>query len=228
MTAVERGRIAAFITCQGRARSRAGSTGRTHTMAYGHACSSLDRHHVEYLMPSSGCAVILTLVPARSAGWCIQRAFGREHGIPWASRIRLGRMDNHGHYHYQAFASTIALKWERWPAGVSPIPLAWRWASTRSKPCATQAHGRWAGQALTVSMRHGLSGIDQNAELVGSGWPTQGMSLLAVLICSTIHRAGLVPRNAHLEATQLLLHETGTQGGAQAEFQAAQPRRKAS
>ena len=113
-------RIAAFITvAKGEAPQQSWfKLGRTHTMAYGQAVLiSWTGTMFEYLMPSVWMRSYPDTLMSRTLSGVveIQRAFGREHGIPWGiSESGWAGMDDQGHYHYQAFGiPPIALKWER-------------------------------------------------------------------------------------------------------------------
>jgi cyclic beta-1,2-glucan synthetase len=229
-------RIAAFITvAKGEAPQQSWfKLGRTHTMAYGHAVLiSWTGTMFEYLMPSLWMRSYPdTLVSRTLSGVvAIQRAFGKEHGIPWGiSESGWAGIDDHGHYHYQAFGiPPIALKWDA-VAGpvVSPYSTclalgidaveSLRNLKRMAKMGWTGAYGFYEGADYQESTK--------TPKLVRE-WMAhhQGMSLLAVLnllydniVQDWFHA------NAHLEATQLLLHEAALK----AEFQAAQPRKKAS
>jgi cyclic beta-1,2-glucan synthetase len=234
-------RIAAFITvAKGEAPQQSWfKLGRTHTMAYGHAVLiSWTGTMFEYLMPSLWMRSYPdTLVSRTLSGVvAIQRAFGREHGIPWGiSESGWAGMDDHGHYHYQAFGiPPIALKWDAVAGpvvspystclalGIDPIE-AMRNLKRMAKMGWTGAYGFYEAADYQESTK--------TPKLVRE-WMAhhQGMSLLAVLnllydniVQDWFHA------NAHLEATQLLLHEKPVHKAAlKAEFQAAQPRRKAS
>jgi cyclic beta-1,2-glucan synthetase len=234
-------RIAAFITvAKGEAPQQSWfKLGRTHTMAYGHAVLiSWTGTMFEYLMPSLWMRSYPdTLVSRTLSGVvAIQRAFGREHGIPWGiSESGWAGIDDHGHYHYQAFGiPPIALKWDAVAGpvvspystclalGIDPIE-AMRNLKRMAKMGWTGAYGFYEAADYQESTK--------TPKLVRE-WMAhhQGMSLLAVLnllydniVQDWFHA------NAHLEATQLLLHEKPVHKAAlKAEFQAAQPRRKAS
>jgi cyclic beta-1,2-glucan synthetase len=234
-------RIAAFITvAKGEAPQQSWfKLGRIHTMAYGHAVLiSWTGTMFEYLMPSLWMRSYPdTLVSRTLSGVvAIQRAFGKEQGIPWGiSESGWAGIDDHGHYHYQAFGiPQIALKWDA-VAGpvVSPYSTclalgidaveSLRNLKRMAKMGWTGAYGFYEAADYQESTR--------TPKLVRE-WMAhhQGMSLLAVLnllydniVQDWFHA------NAHLEATQLLLHEKPMHKAAlKAEFQAAQPRKKAS
>ncbi len=234
-------RIAAFITvAKGEAPQQSWfKLGRTHTMAYGHAVLiSWTGTMFEYLMPSIWMRSYPdTLVSRTLSGVvAIQRAFGREHGIPWGiSESGWAGVDDHGHYHYQAFGiPPIALKWDAVAGpvvspystclalGIDPVE-AMRNLKRMAKLGWAGAYGFYEAADYQESTK--------TPKLVRE-WMAhhQGMSLLAVLnllydniVQDWFHA------NAHLEATQLLLHEKPVHRAAlKAEFQAAQPRKKAS
>jgi hypothetical protein len=234
-------RIAAFITvAKGEAPQQSWfKLGRIHTMAYGQpVLISWTGTMFEYMMPNIWMRSYPdTLVSRTLSGVvAIQRAFGKEHGIPWGiSESGWAGKDDHGHYHYQAFGiPPIALKWD---AVAGPVV----------SPYSTcLALGVEPGEALKNLKRMakmgwtGAYGFYEAADYQESTktpklvleWMAhhQGMSLLAILnllydniVQDWFHA------NAHLEATQLLLHEKPMHEAAlRAEFQAAQPRKKAS
>jgi hypothetical protein len=192
----------------------------------------------EYLMPSLWMRSYPdTLVSRTLSGVvAIQRAFGKEHGIPWGiSESGWSGMDDQGHYHYQAFGiPQIALKWDA-VAGpvVSPYStcLALGIDAVESlRNLKRMAKMGWTG-AFGFYEAADYQESTKSPKLVRE-WMAhhQGMSLLAVLnllydniVQDWFHA------NAHLEATQLLLHEKPVHKAAlKAEFQNAQSRKKAS
>ncbi|MGC2399492.1 MAG: glucoamylase family protein [Acidobacteriaceae bacterium] len=234
-------RIAAFITvAKGEAPQQSWfKLGRIHTMAYGHpVLISWTGTMFEYMMPSIWMRSYPdTLVSRTLSGVVtIQRAFGKEHGIPWGiSESGWAGKDDHGHYHYQAFGiPPIALKWDA-VAGPVVSPYSTCLALGVEPVEALKNLKRMAKMGWT-----GAYGFYESADYQESTktpklvkeWMAhhQGMSLLALLnllydniVQDWFHA------NAHLEATQLLLHEKPMHAAAlRAEFQAAQPRKKAS
>ncbi len=234
-------RIAAFITVsKGEAPQQSWfKLGRIHTMAYGHpVLISWTGTMFEYLMPSIWMRSYPdTLVSRTLAGVvAIQRAFGKEHGIPWGiSESGWSGKDDHGHYHYQAFGiPPIALKWDAVAGpvispystclalGIDPVE-ALRNLKRMAKMGWTGAYGFYEAADYQESIK--------TPKLVRE-WMAHhmGMSLLAVL--NLLHDnivQDWFHANAHLEATQLLLHEKPIHEAAlRAQFQAAQPRKKAS
>jgi cyclic beta-1,2-glucan synthetase len=234
-------RIAAFITvAKGEAPQQSWfKLGRTHTMAYGHpVLISWTGTMFEYLMPSIWMRSYPdTLVSRTLTGVVdIQRAFGREHGIPWGiSESGWAGMDDQGHYHYQAFGiPPIALKWDAVAGpvispystclalGIEPVE-AMRNLKRMAKMGWMGAFGFYEAADYQQSLK--------TPKLVRE-WMAhhQGMALLAIL--NLLHDnivQDWFHANAHLEATQLLLHEKPIHRAAlKAEFQAAQPRKKAS
>jgi cyclic beta-1,2-glucan synthetase len=234
-------RIAAFITvAKGEAPQQSWfKLGRIHTMAYGQpVLISWTGTMFEYLMPSIWMRSYPdTLVSRTLAGVVeIQRAFGKEHGIPWGiSESGWAGKDDHGHYHYQAFGiPQIALKWDAVAGpvvspystclalGIDPVEAL--------KNLKRMAKMGWSG-AYGFYEAADYQESTKTPKLVKE-WMAhhQGMSLLAVLnllydniVQDWFHA------NAHLEATQLLLHEKPVHEAAlKAEFQAAQPKKKAS
>jgi cyclic beta-1,2-glucan glucanotransferase len=231
-------RIAAFITvAKGEAPQQSWfKLGRTHTMAYGHAVLiSWTGTMFEYLMPSIWMRSYPdTLVSRTLSGVVeIQRAFGREHGIPWGiSESGWAGVDDHGHYHYQAFGMPpIALKWdaEAGPVvspystclalGIDPVEAM--------KNLKRMAKMNWMG-AYGFYEAADYQESTKTPKLVKE-WMAhhQGMSLLAILnLLNDNVVQDWFHANAHLEATQLLLHEKPVHRAAlRAEFQAAQPKK---
>jgi cyclic beta-1,2-glucan synthetase len=234
-------RIAAFITvAKGEAPQQSWfKLGRIHTMGYGHpVLISWTGTMFEYLMPSIWMRSYPdTLVSRTLSGVvAIQRAFGKEQGIPWGiSESGWAGIDDHGHYHYQAFGiPQIALKWDA-VAGpvISPYStcLALGLEPVEAlKNLKRMAKMGWMG-AYGFYEAADYQESTKTPKLVKE-WMAhhQGMSLLALLnllydniVQDWFHA------NAHLEATQLLLHEKPMHAAAlRAEFQASQPRKKAS
>ena len=227
-------RIAAFITvAKGEAPQQSWfKLGRTHTMAFGHAVLiSWTGTMFEYLMPSIWMRSYPdTLVSRTLSGVvAIQRAFAKEHGIPWGiSESGWAGVDDQGHYHYQAFGiPPIALKWDAVAGpvispystclalGIDPVE-AMRNLKRMAKMGWMGAYGFYEAADYQESAK--------TPKLVRE-WMAhhQGMALLAVLnllydnvVQDWFHA------NAHLEATQLLLHEKPVHPAAlKAEFQAA-------
>ena len=234
-------RIAAFITvAKGEAPQQSWfKLGRIHTIAYGHpVLISWTGTMFEYMMPSIWMRSYPdTLVSRTLSGVvAIQRAFGKEHGIPWGiSESGWAGMDDHGHYHYQAFGiPQIALKWDAVAGpvispystclalGIDPVE-ALKNLKRMAKMGWTGAFGFYEAADYQESLK--------TPKLVKE-WMAhhQGMSLLAVLnlLCDNIVQDWF-HANAQLEATQLLLHEKPMHKAAlRAEFQASHPRKKAS
>jgi cyclic beta-1,2-glucan synthetase len=234
-------RIAAFITvAKGEAPQQSWfKLGRIHTMAYGQpVLISWTGTMFEYMMPNIWMRSYPdTLVSRTLSGVvAIQRAFGKEHGIPWGiSESGWAGKDDHGHYHYQAFGiPPIALKWDAVAGpvvspystclalGIEPVE-ALKNLKRMAKLGWTGAYGFYEAADYQESTKTPKLVLEWMAH-------HQGMSLLAVLnllydniVQDWFHA------NAHLEATQLLLHEKPMHEAAlKAEFQAAQPRKKAS
>jgi cyclic beta-1,2-glucan synthetase len=234
-------RIAAFITvAKGEAPQQSWfKLGRIHTMAYGHTpLISWTGTMFEYLMPSIWMRSYPDTLVSRTLNSvvAIQRAFGKEHGIPWGiSESGWAGMDDHGHYHYQAFGiPQIALKWDA-VAGpvVSPYStcLALGIDAVESlRNLKRMAKMGWMGAYGFYEAADYQESI-KTPKLVKE-WMAhhQGMALLAIL--NLLHDnivQDWFHANAHLEATQLLLHEKPIHKAAlRAEFQNTQPRKKAS
>ena len=227
-------RIAAFITVsKGEAPQQSWfKLGRTHAMAYGRpVLISWTATMFEYLMPSLWMRSYPdTLMSRTLAGVVeIQRAFGREHGIPWGiSESGWAGIDDHGHYHYQAFGiPQIALKWDAVAGpvispystclalGIDPVE-AMRNMKRMAKMGWMGALGFYEAADYQESLK--------TPKLVRE-WMAhhQGMALLAIL--NLLHDnivQDWFHANPHLEATQLLLHEKPIHPAAlRAEFAAA-------
>ncbi len=234
-------RIAAFITvAKGEAPQQSWfKLGRTHTMAYGQAVLiSWTGTMFEYLMPSVWMRSYPDTLVSRTLNGvvAIQRAFGREHGIPWGiSESGWAATDDHGHYAYQAFGiPSIALKWDAVAGpvispystclalGIDPVE-ALRNLKRMARMGWTGAYGFYEAADYQESAK--------NPKLVRE-WMAhhQGMALLAMLnLLNNNIVQDWFHANAHLEATQLLLHEKPVHESAlKAEFQAAQSSKKAS
>jgi hypothetical protein len=234
-------RIAAFITvAKGEAPQQSWfKLGRIHTMAYGHAALiSWTGTMFEYLMPSLWMRSYPDTLVSRTltSVVAIQRAFGKEHGIPWGiSESGWAGIDDHGHYHYQAFGiPQIALKWDA-VAGpvVSPYStcLALGIDAVESlKNLKRMAKMGWIG-AFGFYEAADYQESTKTPKLVKE-WMAhhQGMALLAIL--NLLHNnivQDWFHANAHLEATQLLLHEKPIHKAAlKAQFSNSQPKKKAS
>jgi cyclic beta-1,2-glucan synthetase len=234
-------RIAAFITvAKGEAPQQSWfKLGRIHTMAYGQpVLISWTGTMFEYMMPNIWMRSYPDTLVSRTLNGvvAIQRAFGKEHGIPWGiSESGWAGKDDHGHYHYQAFGiPPIALKWDAVAGpvvspystclalGIDPVE-ALKNLKRMAKMSWMGAYGFYEAADYQESTKTPKLVLEWMAH-------HQGMSLLAILnllydniVQDWFHA------NAHLEATQLLLHEKPMHEAAlRAEFQAAQPRKKAS
>ncbi len=234
-------RIAAFITiAKGEAPQLSWfKLGRTHTLAYGRAVLiSWTGTMFEYLMPSLWMRSYPdTLVSRTLSGVvAIQRTFARERGIPWGiSESGYAKKDEKGHYHYQAFGiPAIALKWDA-VAGpvVSPYSTCLALGIDPAESMRNLKHMAklgWIG-AFGFYEAADYQESKKTPALVRE-WMAhhQGMSLLAIL--NLLHDnivQNWFHANAHLQATQLLLHEKPIRESTlKAEHRAAQPRRKAS
>jgi cyclic beta-1,2-glucan synthetase len=234
-------RIAAFITvAKGEAPQQSWfKLGRIHTMAYGQpVLISWTGTMFEYMMPNIWMRSYPDTLVSRTLNGvvAIQRAFGKEHGIPWGiSESGWAGKDDHGHYHYQAFGiPQIALKWDA-VAGpvISPYStcLALGLDPVEAlKNLKRMAKMGWMGAFGFYEAADYQESIKTPKLVLEWMAHHQGMSLLAILnllydniVQDWFHA------NAHLEATQLLLHEKPMHEAAlRAEFQAAQPRKKAS
>jgi cyclic beta-1,2-glucan synthetase len=233
-------RIAAFIAvAKGEAPQQTWfKMGRVHTLAYGRpVLISWTGTMFEYLMPSLWMRSYPdTLVSRTLTGVvAIQRAFAREHGIPWGiSESGWAEIDEQGHYHYQAFGiPSIALKWDA-IAGpvVSPYSSCLALGIDPIESLRNLKHMAKLGWVGAFGFYEAADYQESRTKpkLVRE-WMAhhQGMSLLAIL--NLLHDNVVQDwfhANAHLQATQLLLHEKPIRESTlRAEHRAAQPRRKA-
>jgi cyclic beta-1,2-glucan synthetase len=231
-------RVAAFITvAKGEAPQQSWfRLGRTHTMAYGRpVLISWTGTMFEYLMPSLWMhSYPDTLVSRTLSGVvAIQRAFARERGIPWGiSESGMAKKDEKGHYHYQAFGiPAIALKWDA-VAGpvVSPYSTCLALGVDPVEALRNLKHMAKLGWIGPFGFYEAADYQESSkAPQLVREWMAhhQGMSLLAILnllhdnIVQTWFHA-----NAHLRATELLLHEKPIpESTLKAEHRAAQPRK---
>ncbi len=234
-------RIAAFITvAKGEAPQQSWfKLGRVHTLAYGRAVLiSWTGTMFEYLMPSLWMRSYPdTLVSRTLSGVvAIQRAFARERNIPWGiSESGWGKKDEKGHYHYQAFGiPSIALKWDA-VAGpvVSPYSTCLALGIDPTESLRNLKHMAKLGWIGAFGFYEAADYQEsKKTPILVREWMAhhQGMSLLAIL--NLLHDnvvQNWFHANAHLQATQLLLHEKPIRESTlKAEHRAAQPRRKAS
>jgi hypothetical protein len=210
--------------------------GRTHTMAYGRSVLiSWTGTMFEYLMPSLWMRSYPDTLVSRTlaATLQVQRAFAREHRIPWGiSECGYAQKTEDGHYHYQAFGiPQIALKWDA-TAGpvVSPystfLALGVDSAEALRNLKNMAAHG-WVG-AYGFYEAIDYSQSIREPQLVRE-WMAhhQGMSLLAILnLLDEDKTQQWFHANPELQATELLLHEKPVSEAAlRAEYKQFAPRR---
>ncbi|MBT9332209.1 glucoamylase family protein [Paracidobacterium acidisoli] len=210
---------------------------RTHTQAYGRpVLLSWTGTMFEYLMPSvwmhsyPETLISKSLVNAVE----IQRAFGREHGIPWGiSESGYAKKDDAGHYHYQAFGiPQIALKWDA-EAGPLISPYS-TYLALGVAPVAAVHNLR----RMEASKWKGIYGLYEAADYSESlkhpslvrEWMAHhlGMSLLALL---NLLDDAAVQRwfhaNPQMQAVELLLHEKPLRAAQlRAEFKQLTPTKK--
>ncbi len=210
--------------------------GRTHTMAFGRSVLiSWTGTMFEYLMPSLWMRSYPETLVARTLAATIQvqRAFAREHRIPWGiSECGYAQTDTEGHYHYQAFGiPQIALKWDA-TAGpvVSPYStfLALGTDSTEALRNLRRMSGHgWVG-AYGFYEAIDYSQSIRDPQIVRE-WMAhhQGMSLLAILnLLDEDKTKQWFHANPELQATELLLHEKPvSEATLRAEYKQFAPRR---
>jgi cyclic beta-1,2-glucan synthetase len=210
--------------------------GRTHTMAYGRSVLiSWTGTMFEYLMPSLWMQSYPDTLVSRTlaATVQVQRAFAREHRIPWGiSECGYAARTGDGHYHYQAFGiPQIAMKWDA-TAGpvVSPystfLALGIDAAEALRNLKRMSGHG-WVG-AYGFYEAIDYSQSMRDPQLVRE-WMAhhQGMSLLAILnLLDEDKTKQWFHANPELQATELLLHEKPVSEAAlRAEYKRFAPRR---
>jgi len=210
--------------------------GRTHTMAYGRSVLiSWTGTMFEYLMPSLWMQSYPDTLVSRTlaATVQVQRAFAREHRIPWGiSECGYAQKDDKGHYHYLAFGiPQIALKWD---ATAGPV------VSPYSTFLALGVDASEALRNLKRMSGHGYVGAYGFYEAIDYSQSTrdpqvvrewmahhQGMSLLAILnLLDEDKTKQWFHANPELQATELLLHEKPVSEAAlRAEYKQFAPRR---
>jgi hypothetical protein len=191
--------------------------GRDHARAFGRfVLLSWTGTMFEYLMPALWMRSFPDTLISRSLASCVwvQRAFARNHNIPWGiSESGAARLDDGGHYHYQAYGMPqIALSIDA-TAGpvVSPystfLALGVDALAALRNLRSMDASG-WVG-AYGFYEAADFSGPSGRASLVRE-WMAhhQGMSLLAIL--NLLHD-NIVQKWFHanplVQANELLLHE---------------------
>jgi len=210
--------------------------GRTHTMAYGRSVLiSWTGTMFEYLMPSLWMQSYPDTLVSRTlaAAVQVQRAFAREHRIPWGiSECGYAQKDDKGHYHYLAFGiPQIALKWD---ATAGPV------VSPYSTFLALGVDASEALRNLKRMSGHGWVGAYGFYEAIDYSQSTrdpqvvrewmahhQGMSLLAILnLLDEDKTKQWFHANPELQATELLLHEKPvSEATLRAEYKQFAPRR---
>jgi cyclic beta-1,2-glucan synthetase len=190
---------------------------RTHTHAYGHSVLlSWTGTMFEYLMPALWMRSYPDTLISRSlqAAVEIQRAYGREHGIPWGiSESGFSEINEQGHYHYQAFGiPQIALKWDA-TAGPVVSPYSTFLALVVQPQAAIENLRRMAGAGWTGPWGF-YEAIDftagRNEPKPVREWMAhhQGMCIMGLL---NLLDHNIVQQwfyeNAQMRAVELLLHE---------------------
>jgi hypothetical protein len=210
--------------------------GRTHTMAYGRSVLiSWTGTMFEYLMPSLWMRSYPDTLVSRTLATTvqIQRAFAREHRIPWGiSESGYAQKDDAGHYHYQAFGiPQIALKWDA-TAGPVVSPYSTFLALGVDSADALRNLRRMAANGWI-----GAYGFYEAVDYMKSTrepqltreWMAhhQGMALLALLnLLNEDKTQEWFHANPQLQATELLLHEKPmSEAALKAEYKQYAPRR---
>jgi cyclic beta-1,2-glucan synthetase len=190
---------------------------RVHTSAYGRSVLlSWTGTMFEYLMPSLWMRSYPDTLISRSILGAveIQRAFGREQGIPWGiSESGYAAKTDQGHYHYQAFGiPQVSLKWDA-TAGPVVSPYSTFLALGVDPPAAIENLRRMANQGWTGAWGF-YEAIDftggRNRPEVVREWMAhhQGMCILGLL---NLLENNVVQQwftaNTQMRAVELLLHE---------------------
>jgi cyclic beta-1,2-glucan synthetase len=193
---------------------------RVHTHAYKQSVLlSWTGTMFEYLMPALWMRSYPNTLLSNSLHGAveIQRAYAREHGIPWGiSESGAANKNELGHYHYQAFGiPQISLKWDA-TAGPVISPYSTFLALTVEPPEAIanlrrMAQAGWTGpwgfyEAIDYRNRKGRRGKPE----VVREWMAhhQGMCILGLLnLLEDNSMQRWFYQNTELRAVELLLHE---------------------
>ncbi len=188
---------------------------RVHTQAYG--CSVLlswTGTMFEYLMPSLWMRSHPDTLLSNSlyGAVAIQRAYGKEHGIPWGiSESGYAAKTDQGHYHYQAYGiPQIALKYDA-TAGPVVSPYSTFLALNVEPAASIQNLRRMAGEGWTGAYGF-YEAVDFTAKQpeVVREWMAhhQGMCIVGLL---NLLEDNAVQRwfydNTQMRSVELLLHE---------------------
>ncbi|MGC2619150.1 MAG: glucoamylase family protein, partial [Acidobacteriaceae bacterium] len=190
---------------------------RVHTHAYGKSVLlSWTGTMFEYLMPALWMQSYPDTLLSNSIQGAveIQRAYGREQGIPWGiSESGFAAKNEQGHYHYQAFGiPQISLKWDA-TAGPVVSPYSTFLALTVNPPVAIENLRRMANQGWTGAWGF-YEAIDytagRNQPQVVREWMAhhQGMCMMGLL---NLLNDNIVQKwfyeNPQMRSVELLLHE---------------------
>lgn len=190
---------------------------RVHTTAYGHSVLlSWTGTMFEYLMPALWMRSYPDTLLSNSIHGAveIQRAFGREHGIPWGiSESGYSDKTPEGHYHYQAYGiPQISLKWDA-TAGPVVSPYSTFLALTVDPPAAIDNLRRMANQGWTgaygfyeaIDFRRGRNKPEAVREWMAHHQGMCMMGLLNLLDDNVVQH--WFYENTQMRAVELLLHE---------------------
>jgi len=190
---------------------------RVHTSAYGHSVLlSWTGTMFEYLMPALWMRSYPDTLLSNSIHGAveIQRAFGREHGIPWGiSESGYSDKTPEGHYHYQAYGiPQISLKWDA-TAGPVVSPYSTFLALSVDPPAAIDNLRRMANQGWTgaygfyeaVDFRRGRNKPEAVREWMAHHQGMCMMGLLNLLDDCVVQQ--WFYENTQMRAVELLLHE---------------------
>ncbi|MGB7137464.1 MAG: glucoamylase family protein, partial [Acidobacteriaceae bacterium] len=231
-------RIATFIAVARGELSQQGwfKMSRTHTTAYGRSVLlSWTGTMFEYLMPALWMRSYPDTLLSNSLYGAveIQRAYGRQHNIPWGiSESGFAAKNDEGHYHYQAFGiPQIALKWDA-TAGPVVSPYSTFLALNVEPGPAIQNLRHMASKGWTGpwGFYEAIDFTGRKPEAVRE-WMAhhQGMCILGLL---NLLQDNAVQRwfyeNTQMRAVELLLHEkpmreTGPKSAAAPKSKAKKP-----
>ncbi|HEV2276791.1 MAG TPA: glucoamylase family protein [Acidobacteriaceae bacterium] len=190
---------------------------RVHVTTYGRSVLlSWTGTMFEYLMPALWMRSYPDTLLSKSIHGAveIQRAFGREHGIPWGiSESGYSDKTPEGHYHYQAYGiPQISLKWDA-TAGPVVSPYSTFLALTVDPPAAIENLRRMADHGWTgaygfyeaIDFRRGKNKPEAVREWMAHHQGMCMMGLLNLLADNVVQQ--WFYDNTQMRAVELLLHE---------------------
>lgn len=197
-----------------------GKLGRDHTYAYGRfLLLSWSGTMFEYLMPALWMRSYPDTTIARTQDACVyvQRAFGREHGIPWGvSESASSRKNDRGDYHYFAYGIPRIALWFEATAGpvISPYSSFLALAADPAEALINLRRMESAGWVGTYGFYESADySVSSRRPVLAREWMAHhlGMSMLAI---TNVLRNNVVQQwfHAHpmIQAAEMLLHEAPT------------------